>query len=439
MDAAKKETIKASLKETKARRGLQICKVYELKVDYSRLSKRTLCSLFRLFVEAKWLRNAIVGSDDIFSFDTKTKEVPVKVAGVFEQRPLALLGSQIKQGIHTQIKSELKSLSVKKKRGARVGRLKFKSYISSIPLKQYGYTYKLTPNGKLKIQNIKQQLRVRGMNQIPEGVEFANAKLLCKHGDFYLHLTCFMTQEQLAQHTKKKQRELPTREEAVGLDLGIKHQVTISNGLKVNYHVPVGSTIRKRHRAVSRKKKGSKNRFKARQRLQKAYAKTTNIKHDIVNKLVAILFLFSRVVCVQDDCIKGWQRIWGRRILETSVGGLIGKLKQLPDTIVVNRFFPSSQLCPVCHEKTPHTLEQRTFVCSACGYSADRDVNAAGNTLHEGLIGIGAVRSESLVADSTAVKSTPVDISTSRLMYEYLSGIPYVSVSRMAEAGSPIL
>lgn len=115
----------------------------------------------------------------------------------------------------------------------------------------------------------------------------------------------------------------------------------------------------------------------------------------------------------------------------------MGKLKQLPDTVVVDRFFPSSQLCRVCHEKTPHSLEQRTFVCSVCGDREERDVNAAINIEAEGLKGIGAVCAESLATPRGAAESTPVDICTSMFMLERLRGIPYVSVSRVAETGSP--
>jgi putative transposase len=436
----KREAIKKALRETRERRETQVCKVYELKLVRRRFSKKTCQDMFRMYLEAKWFRNAIVGSEELWNFDTSIKEVGVKVGQEFETRELRILGSQVKQSIHSQIKAEIKGLATKKKQGHRVGKLKFKSYLTSINLKQYGTTYRLTANGRLNLQNITQTLRVRGMKQIPDGAEFANAKLVHKHGDYYLCMTCYLTTEQLqAHHEKKRKTPRPAPVEALGGDLGIAHQLTLSNAVRIEYRVSVSPTIRKRHKQVSRKKKHSHNRSRARERLQKAYAHTTNIKKDIIHKLVAFFCLFTKILCVQNDCVKGWQRIWGRRIMETSIGGLLGKLMQLPNTVTVERFYASTQECTVCDRKTPHALDQRVFVCAHCGHTQDRDVNAAKNILHKGLKQIGAGYAESVVSPQGETESTPVDICASTKMLGYLNGIPYVLASRVEEAGSPNL
>jgi transposase len=364
----KKEAIKRTLKETRERRKTQSCKVYELKINKSRCNRSTLKALGLLFLEAKWLCNAILGSDDLFGFDTSVREVVVKVGESWETRPLTILGSQVKQSIHSQMKAEIKGLTTKKKQGRKVGKLKFKSRVTSVELKQCGITYQVTPNGRLKLQNIHQTLRVRGMKQIPPCAEFANARLVHRHGDFYLHLTCFMTPAQLQAHQeKKRKRPEPEKMEAIGMDVGIAHQVTLSNGIRVDYRVPVSPSIRKCHRRVSKKKDRSKNKHKAKVRLQKGYAKTTNIKQDIIHKLVAVFCMFAKYVCVQDDYVKAWQRIWGKRILETSIGGLLGKLKQLPYTLVVPRFYASTQECSCCHLSPTSRLlcEKKTIMLTS--------------------------------------------------------------------------
>lgn len=57
------------------------------------------------------------------------KEVMVKVGDSFEKRAFSVLGSQVKQSIHDQLKAELKGLSTKKQQGEKVGRLQFKSRV----------------------------------------------------------------------------------------------------------------------------------------------------------------------------------------------------------------------------------------------------------------------------------------------------------------------
>lgn len=47
--------------------------------------------------------------------------------------------------------------------------------------------------------------------------------------------------------------------------------------------------------------------------------------------------------------------------------------------IKIGRFEPSSQICSCCGHRQKMPLENRTYVCSECGMSIDRDVNAAIN------------------------------------------------------------
>ena len=61
--------------------------------------------------------------------------------------------------------------------------------------------------------------------------------------------------------------------------------------------------------------------------------------------------------------------------------GLIkSKLKALPQTIVLDKWIPTTKLCPKCGKKHSMPLDMRTYVCE-CGYSEDRDVHSAKNML----------------------------------------------------------
>ena len=62
--------------------------------------------------------------------------------------------------------------------------------------------------------------------------------------------------------------------------------------------------------------------------------------------------------------------------------GLVkSKLKQLPQTIVLDKWIPTTKLCPKCQTINKHiTLEDRIFKCG-CGYEFDRDIHSAKNML----------------------------------------------------------
>ena len=55
--------------------------------------------------------------------------------------------------------------------------------------------------------------------------------------------------------------------------------------------------------------------------------------------------------------------------------------------VVIDRFYPSSQLCSECGAQWSGTkdLDVRSWVCPVCGTTHDRDINAAKNILNEGL------------------------------------------------------
>jgi len=121
----KKEQISASIKATREKRKSQDCKVFEVKVDMSHLSKTTCEQIKRVFLEAKWLYNYTLAQENVFDADDKIKEVEVKVKDVFEKRELTILGSQLKQSVIDGLTQNIKNLSKSKKKGIVVGKLNF--------------------------------------------------------------------------------------------------------------------------------------------------------------------------------------------------------------------------------------------------------------------------------------------------------------------------
>lgn len=378
----KNTVIKNTIASTRERHTNMVCRVFEVKIISGKLSKTKKSLLDQYFLEGKWLRNSELAKGDIASLDRKAKTARVKVGDIFEERPLNILGSQIKQDIVDSIKSEIKGLSTKKSKGQKVGKLKFKSFCNSIPLRQYGTTYNINfKNNTVTIQNMsKYPLKVRGLKQIPKDAEIANARLVRKPSGYYIHITTFSTPECISTGAM------------CGVDFGIGTNMTFNNGEKVNIEVPETKGVILASRRVNKafKRNGgnkSKNHHKRTKKLRRAYEHQTNIKHDKANKIVSRILNENDLVAIQNELIAAWHHgIFGKQVQHSAMGYIKAKLKTNSKTIVIPSSFPSTQNCPICGKNTKHPLSKRSFECSHCGYThPDRDIKAANMILIEAL------------------------------------------------------
>ncbi|OLS27286.1 MAG: hypothetical protein HeimC3_04570 [Candidatus Heimdallarchaeota archaeon LC_3] len=290
-----------------------------------------------------------------------------------ELRTLTTLSSQMKQGLLEQVQEDVRSLAKKKKEGFKVGKLKYKKIVKTIPLKQYNITYKIQQPNYIRIQGLRQWLKVRGLKQIPKNAEFANAKLIQKQNDYYLHVTVYLPK-------RKRKHDNDTRKQSIGIDSGIANQLTLSNGIQIKYNLQIRKQLRRTYRKLSRKKTGSKNYLKTLVTLRKLFNHWNNRKHDVINKIVHILTTHYKIICYQKDNIKNWQRLFGTKLLNTALGELFVTLNKRATTSgVVDQWEPTTKRCALCQTVLPEPipLSDRTFVCLNCDWTSDRDWNAA--------------------------------------------------------------
>ena len=379
----KNTKIKASRQETKKRRANQTCHVYKIKLDESQLSSRQKECLKMVFVEAKWIYNAILNfseSNDIEDWNRYVKTVSVKNKnGDFEERELHYIGSQMKKAVKDRILSSIKSLSTLKKKGyQKPGKLKFTSDYRSITLDQYGVTYSIVSPRQVQIQKIPGRIRVNGLDQFffEPNIESANAKLMNTPLGYYLHITVYKKKE-----VNDKKDYLPP----IGIDMGIKAAITTSDGDLIHAVIEETERLKRLSRKMNRQTKGSNNRRKTQTLLDREYQKLSNRKDDLANKVVAEL-LKHRKVCMQDELLRGWHSgLFGKQVQHSILGRVKAKLlrKDRRDIVFcLDSLVPTSKYCPNCHTKHPNLdLNDRTFVCPYCGYEDDRDRNAAKNMI----------------------------------------------------------
>jgi putative transposase len=409
----KYKKVKQTLQKTKERRASKVCKVYEVKVDKSVLSKEKFNYLYRLFLEAKWWYNYVLSQPNIFKIDLKIKKISVMNKDKrFEERELRCLSYSMKNEVHKRILTCIKSLSTKKKKNKKVGRLRFLSALSSIPGKIY-----IKNNNFIRIEGLKKCFRVIGLKQIPQDSEIANIMLIRKNSNFYFHITTF----------QNKQKIIKTNQ-SIAIDLGIENSLNFSNGIKIDVNLKETKRIKRLQQKLSRQQKNSKNKFRTRLRLQSSYEKRDNQKEDITNKIVSYLNNNFDDICIQNDCVAGWQRKYGRKINSSIVGRTLAKLKYLPKTTIVDRFYPSTQLCPACDTKTKLTLKDRVYKCKNCGFTEDRDTKSARMIELEGL------KSKNIPMEYGNFKL--VENESSTCMLEYFKNIRNMQASSFNKARS---
>ena len=173
---------------------------------------------------------------------------------------------------------------------------------------------------------------------------------------------------------------------------------------------------------MSKKKLGSKNKIKARQKLAKLYQKINNIRQDFIHKLSYKYCNENQIIILEDLSVKNMLKNHklAKAISDVSWGEFRRQLdykKNIFDNTVVkiDRFYPSSKTCSCCGNiKKELKLEDRVYICDECGLEIDRDFNAATNIKNEGLrilqntegySGIDACGQNYLFNDSNVVES----------------------------------
>jgi putative transposase len=259
-----------------------------------------------------------------------------------------------------------------------------------------------------------------GLKQIPEGADIANGTLIHRNGNYYLTITTY----------QEKVKQVPANK-SVGIDFGLSNQLMLSRtAIAIQYSIPVSPKLRRIARTLSKQELHSKNWNKTRIKLNKEYEKATNIKQDIKNKVVSFLKNNYEIICVQDESLKAWQRIWGRKMLSTSIGGIISALTKKAHTLIeVPKNFPSTKTCSKCGNIQDMPLDKRVYVCEnkKCGNIMDRDYNSSIDMEIEGLKQVGTER----------IKLTPAEIESSTLIaLRYFNSIPRIKASSVYETGS---
>lgn len=234
-----------------------------------------------------------------------------------------------------------------------------------------------------KLGNVK----CRGFDQGIQGRILSATIEQTPAGDYYCAICC----------TDVEIEQLPKTGNTCGVDMGIKELATLDNGTKYTNNKYASENERrlaKLQRALSRKKKGSNRWEKNRIRVAKLQERIANQRKDNLQKVTTELIRQYDTICVEDLNVKGMEQNsrLAKSVADASFYEFRRELEYKAEwygkkIAVVDRFFPSSQICSACGERFGGTkdLNVRKWACPHCGTEHDRDVNAAKNILAEGL------------------------------------------------------
>jgi putative transposase len=180
----------------------------------------------------------------------------------------------------------------------------------------------------------------------------------------------------------------------VGLDMGLNHFYTDSYGGTVEnprFFRKDEKAIKKVQRRLSRKKKGSKNRDKARNRLGRKHLKVQRRRKDFAVKTARALVQSSDLIAFED--LKVANMVKNHHLAKSISDAAwrlfrewleyFGKVFGVP--VIAVPPHNTSQNCSKCGEKVEKTLSTRTHKCPHCNHVQDRDWNAAINILKKAL------------------------------------------------------
>ena len=183
---------------------------------------------------------------------------------------------------------------------------------------------------------------------------------------------------------------------SIGIDLGLKHFLTLSSGEKIEnprWFRESQAKLRKAQKNLSRKTKGSTRYNKCKRKVARVHGKTTNQRKWFHHQISLDLVRRFDFIGVENLNVAGMVRnhCLAKSISDAGWSQFVSFVKYKADwncKIVqeIDRFFPSSKLCGDCgainHELK---LNDREWVCVSCGVLHDRDVNASGNIEDEAL------------------------------------------------------
>lgn len=313
------------------------------------------------------------------------RETQARIVTLKDENPsLKGVYSKVLQMVNYALWGNIAALAQSKKRGRKIGKLRFKSAFRyrTLNYNQSGF----------KIDREHSMITFSKIGAIPFTMHRpytgkVKGVLLTRHGDRWFVI---VQAEQEFTGSKREGR-------SVGIDVGLTFFAVDSDGAMVEnprFYECSLYTIKKLQQSIARKKRLSQNWKKAKCRLEKAYDHITNQKKDFLHKLSHRYVDTYATICVENLDIKGLKEKGNsprlhRGIHDASWGRFYSYLAYKAESAGTKfvKVDPrnTSQICANCGSIVKKTLSERVHECPYCRFVADRDYNAAVNIHRVGM------------------------------------------------------
>ena len=289
------------------------------------------------------------------------------------------VGSQVLQDVLRRVNLAFDAFFRRVKAGEKPGypRFRGRDRYDSVTYTQAGWKLE---DGKLNLTGIG-AIKVRWSRDIQGAIKTVTIR---RDADqWYVCFSCVVEVE----------RPAPPNRPATAIDVGLQYFATLADGSHIDnprYLRAADDVLTRRQRRLQTKKRGSKNRRRAKMLVAKAHRrirnKRQNFHHQEARKLVdrhgalAIEGLRIRNMVRNHSLAKsisdaGWNQFLTILVTKAEEAGL---------RVVVVNPAGTSQVCSGCGRSVPKTLSDRWHTCpyEDCGLSIQRDHNSALELLH---------------------------------------------------------
>ncbi len=316
------------------------------------------------------------------------KDTQALIVKLKQEKPeLKNVYSKVLQMVNYQLWSNIKALNELKKKGKKVGWLRYKTSPNSFK------TLNFNQSG-FKIDFERKRLVLSKVGEIPiklhrpiEGKIKGITIKRTKTGKWFAIV-----------QAEAEPKPLPKTDRVVGIDVGIQNFCVDSDGLAFENPKFIDRTlekIKKVQKELSRKQKNSKRRERTRRKLAKLYEKLENQRNDFLHKLSRYYVNNYDIICLEDLDVKdmvenGKSSALNRHIHDSAWSKFLSllayKAERAGRRVVRVKPTNTSKRCANCGYIVENlSLKDRWFSCPNCGWEADRDYNASLNILDVGL------------------------------------------------------